>query len=1493
MRTELDETTVQTSPRGSGFTTDVLTVQTSIGQFTNVQDVVTTDINGDSFPDLILSLFEGNEISIRLNQGDGTFSETPISVSVSPLGTGPISIAVADLNGQGSVDLIVANNLSSNAAVLLDFNGSGFESTTFYAVGDTPQDVATGDFDGQNGVDFAVVNSQTNTIGILLNDGSGNFGAVTSINTNGASPTSITSGDFNNDNIVDLAVTNLGTGTSGNVAVFFNGGSANFTLDQTYAVGNGPISIVAEDLNGDGQDDLAVANFLSNTASLLRGSVSGTFTVLPDALAVGQGPIQIGTADIENDGDTDLLVTNLLSQQVSILRSSPDRGDLVFEPAESFGVAEAEVAEQISFSSDDLNGDGTTDLVIANSFTDSVRVLKNNLVDGAHRISISGATAVTELNFGTKPSTLPPSLDPISDPSPIVEDALTQTVTLTGLAKGRPSGPALQITATSSNTASIPNPTVAHTDGSSTATLQYTPVANAVSPATITVTVTDAGADQTFNTIDDVSIVGSFLVNILPVNDAPTFQLPASTSVNEDATAQTIANFVTGISSGGGSDEAGQTRNPFAVTTDNSFFATPPAISATGQLTYTPAANAAGSVTVNVSLSDNGGSANGGISQTSAAFVINITPVNDPPSITIGGNQSAQENSGAATVAGFANGFAPGGGADEATQTINDFVVTNNNNSLFAVQPQIASNGTLTYTPAAVASGTATVSVQVRDSGGVETSAVQTFNITITSIPDTTGPSTVISTNQPNLTSETSFNVSVDFGETVSGFAAADVTATGATVGTIVDQGNGLFTVPITASADGAVTIAVGANVANDGAGNGNAAATPLTLTVDSTALVPTVTTAASSPTTSNSFDVAIDFGETVTGFVLADLTLIGATSSNLVDNGGGQYSVTLTASGDGQVILIVPAGAAKDAAGNDSLKSSTLSVTVDSTSPAPVITSTVGSLTNLSTFDVTVDFGEAVTGFEATDLNASGASAGTPVDLGNGRFSVPITKTNNGTATISMGASVVTDLAGNGNTSATPVSVTVDSTALIPTLSTSQASPTTDSAFDVSIDFGETVTGFSADRVTVINGSVSNLVDNGNGAFTASVTATADGQVTLIVPAAAAQDSANNSSLTSAQLNVVVDTAAPAPAFSVLDSSPGNQTTRNVEVDFGEPVSGFEASDLVLSSGSTENISDRGDGRFIATLTGLAEGAFTLSLAADVVTDAAGNANLAAADLTQTVTLPTAQAIVLEGSGNTFFLTQSNSQLDGVQLIDIRGTGDNTLMLDVDRIREVFASGAISVLSDAGDTVVFDDGWEFVEAVLANGQLVRRFEQLGASISLTGPDDFTNPLSEFDVNASGDISSLDALQIINELSRRAFSDGQANPEGGVRDVTTIDLDLFRFYDVTRDLRITALDALRVINQLGRQPSGEQIEGELIAPLQATLSETAERDLEQSPVALDATQAVQAPLDWSVSDSNTEATSIEIEASSGQEAESWTSELIDEAMKDAFLTDGF
>jgi len=253
----------------------------------------------------------------------------------------------------------------------------------------------------------------------------------------------------------------------------------------------------------------------------------------------------------------------------------------------------------------------------------------------------------------------------------------------------------------------------------------------------VSVTLKDDGG--TANGGVDTSTTQTFAITVNAVNDAPSFAKGLDQTVNEDSGPQTVTGWATAISAGP-ADESVQTSAFQVINDNNSLFAAQPAISPDGTLRYTPAANAHGAATVSVTLKDDGGTANGGV-DTSAAqtFAITVNAVNDAPSFTKGLDQTVNEDSGAQTVTGWATAIGAGP-ANESGQA-SAFQVINDNNGLFAAQPTISPDGTLRYTPAANAHGVASVSVTLKDdggtaNGGVDTSAAQTFVITVNEVND-------------------------------------------------------------------------------------------------------------------------------------------------------------------------------------------------------------------------------------------------------------------------------------------------------------------------------------------------------------------------------------------------------------------------------------------------------------------------------------------------------------------------------------------------------------------------------------------------------------------------------------------------------------------------------------------------------------------------------------------------------------------------------------
>jgi hypothetical protein len=334
---------------------------------------------------------------------------------------------------------------------------------------------------------------------------------------------------------------------------------------------------------------------------------------------------------------------------------------------------------------------------------------------------------VATVSITVNPVNDAPTLNAISNPVPINEDS-GQLVNLAVIGAGASNeSQTLTITATSDNPALIPNPTVSYTSPNTTGFLSYTPVANASGSAVITVTVNDGQASN--NTVSR-----TFTVTVNPVNDPPTLDTIGNpAAINEDAGQQTVN--LSGIGTGAANESQTLT---VTATSNNAAIIPNPVVTytspdTTGSLSYTPVANANGSAVITVTVNDGQASFN----TVTRTFTVTVNPVNDVPFFAKGFDVSRNEDSGFQTINFWASAVSDG---DSGVTQALFFFVTNDNNALFATQPAVASNGTLAFTPAANAHGTATVSLSLTDDatagGPALTSATQTFTITINPVND-------------------------------------------------------------------------------------------------------------------------------------------------------------------------------------------------------------------------------------------------------------------------------------------------------------------------------------------------------------------------------------------------------------------------------------------------------------------------------------------------------------------------------------------------------------------------------------------------------------------------------------------------------------------------------------------------------------------------------------------------------------------------------------
>ncbi len=185
------------------------------------------------------------------------------------------SISMSDFNGDGKIDLAVANVGSNNVSILIG-NGNGtFQQAVNYATGSGPYSVAVGDFNGDGQPDLAVANTFDGTVSILLGRAGGSFNGQAVIQLpGGGGPISISVADFNLDGKADLVVGNY---DNSNVSVLLGNGDGTFQQAANYATGTNAEFVAVADVNGDGKADLVVANLNSNNLSVLINNGNGTF----------------------------------------------------------------------------------------------------------------------------------------------------------------------------------------------------------------------------------------------------------------------------------------------------------------------------------------------------------------------------------------------------------------------------------------------------------------------------------------------------------------------------------------------------------------------------------------------------------------------------------------------------------------------------------------------------------------------------------------------------------------------------------------------------------------------------------------------------------------------------------------------------------------------------------------------------------------------------------------------------------------------------------------------------------------------------------------------------------------------------------------------------------------------------------------------------------------------------------------------------------------
>lgn len=298
------------------------------------KSIAAGDLNGDGISDLVVTNYCGSDASCAGNGSASVFLGNPNGTyrqaTTLPLGSGPVAASLADVNGDGKLDLLVLNRTDKTLTTMLGTGNGSFGSSQTLALSGSPTALYVGDLNGDGKADVAIASdcgqkscTQPGALDVWLGKGDGTYTKAASYPyTVGFSPVSIAGGVLSAGGHVDLVVANAcgqdsTCNSAGTATILAGDGTGKFSVAGEIALGKAPSSIALAKV-GAGSLSLVVAESGSNDVLVLPGDGNGGFGAAT-RYAVGTGPSSLTVADLNGDGIKDVAVANFQSSTVSVL----------------------------------------------------------------------------------------------------------------------------------------------------------------------------------------------------------------------------------------------------------------------------------------------------------------------------------------------------------------------------------------------------------------------------------------------------------------------------------------------------------------------------------------------------------------------------------------------------------------------------------------------------------------------------------------------------------------------------------------------------------------------------------------------------------------------------------------------------------------------------------------------------------------------------------------------------------------------------------------------------------------------------------------------------------------------------------------------------------------------------------------------------------------------------------------------------------------------